>query len=59
MTAIAAPKSVFITGCSHGIGLEMVKQLLELKTPPSYVFANYRKDPGGLQEVHSKDAFYY
>ena len=43
------PKSVFVTGCSRGIGLEMVKQLLELSTPPSYLFANYRKDPGELQ----------
>ena len=49
MAAAIAPKSVFITGCSRGIGLELVKQLLELKAPPSCVFANYRKDPGGLQ----------
>ena len=49
MAATIAPKSVFITGCSRGIGLELVKQLLELKAPPSCVFANYRKDPGGLQ----------
>ncbi len=49
MAAAIAPKSVFITGCSRGIGLELVKQLLELKAPPRCVFANYRKDPGGLQ----------
>ena len=45
-----APRSVFITGCSRGIGLEIVHQLLNMKTPPKHIFANYRKDPDGLKE---------
>ena len=45
-----APRSVFITGCSRGIGLEIVQQLLNMKTPPKHIFANYRKDPDGLKE---------
>ena len=45
-----APRSVFITGCSRGIGLEIVHQLLNMKTLPKHIFANYRKDPDGLKE---------
>lgn len=34
-----SPKSVFITGCLKGIGLELVKQFLSLPKPPEHVFA--------------------
>ena len=35
-------KSVFITGCNRGIGLEFVKQLLSLNDPPEKIFATCR-----------------
>jgi len=35
-------KSVFITGCNRGIGLEFVKQLLSLSDPPEKIFATCR-----------------
>ena len=38
-----SPKSVFITGCNRGIGLELVKQFLKLETPPKNLFATCRK----------------
>lgn len=36
------PRSCFITGCDRGYGLEMVKQMLNLNTPPDHLFATYR-----------------
>jgi len=38
----ALARSVLITGCNRGIGLELVKQLLKLETPPHHIFATYR-----------------
>ena len=35
-------KSVFITGCNRGIGLVLVKQLLNLSNPPQKIFATCR-----------------
>ena len=35
-------KSVMITGSNRGIGLELVKQLLKMETPPKHIFATYR-----------------
>ena len=35
-------KSIFITGCNRGIGLELVKQILNLSTPPRNIFATCR-----------------
>ncbi|KAL9974925.1 hypothetical protein ACROYT_G012029 [Oculina patagonica] len=35
-------KSIFITGCNRGIGLEFVKQFLSLPTPPEHIFATCR-----------------
>ena len=35
-------KSVFITGCNRGIGFELVKQILNLSTPPRNIFATCR-----------------
>ena len=51
-------KSVFITGCNRGIGLEFVKQLLSLSDPPEKVFATCRSlekasDMKKLAAVHS------
>ena len=45
-----SPGTVFITGCNRGIGLEIVKQMLNLGTPPVSLFANYRQEPGELKE---------
>ena len=36
------PRSVLITGCNRGIGLELVKQFLAHKTPPSVLIATCR-----------------
>ena len=33
------PNAVMITGANRGIGLELVKQLLNLMEPPSQIFA--------------------
>ena len=35
-------KSVLITGCNRGIGLELVKQILKMESPPAHLFATYR-----------------
>lgn len=37
-----SPKSVLITGCSRGIGLELVKHFLKLQPPPTHLFATCR-----------------
>lgn len=34
------PRSVFITGCSSGIGLELVRQLVHLPHPPRHLLAS-------------------
>ena len=38
-------KSLFITGANRGLGLEMVKQVLE-KVKPDHLFATYRSKCG-------------
>ncbi|CAI5781916.1 Uncharacterized protein PODLI_1B042314 [Podarcis lilfordi] len=46
--------SVLVTGANRGIGLEMVKQLLQLREPPKWVFATCRDPHGGRsQELRS------
>ncbi|GFQ75252.1 c-factor [Trichonephila clavata] len=35
-------ESVMVTGANRGIGLEFVRQLVQLSEPPSYIFATYR-----------------
>ena len=37
-----SPKSVFVTGANRGIGLEFVKQFLNLPNPPRTVVATFR-----------------
>eukprot|EP00088_Acartia_fossae_P032797 TRINITY_DN3353_c0_g1_i3.p1 TRINITY_DN3353_c0_g1~~TRINITY_DN3353_c0_g1_i3.p1 ORF type:complete len:247 (+),score=50.04 TRINITY_DN3353_c0_g1_i3:49-789(+) len=49
-----SPGTVFITGCNRGIGLEIVKQMLNLATPPVSLFANYRQEPGELKELKDR-----
>ena len=52
-------RSVFITGCNRGIGLELVRQFLCQDAPPQHVFATCR-DPSSadclkaLQEKHKE-----
>ncbi|KAM9302250.1 C-signal-like [Gastrophryne carolinensis] len=54
-----APQRILITGCNRGIGLELVRQLLEQPNPPKQIFATCR-DPRSsqnqtLQELACKD----
>lgn len=37
-----SPRSVFITGCNRGIGLELVKQYIKASDAPTHLFATYR-----------------
>lgn len=39
-----SPRSVFITGCNRGIGLELVRQFLSSPSPPDHLFATYRSE---------------
>jgi len=50
-----APKSVFVTGCNRGIGLELIKQFLKLETPPKNLFATCRKVSDELKELDDKN----
>jgi len=49
-------KSVFITGASRGIGLELVRQLVTMPHPPKHIFATCRKPDAAkeLQELAGK-----
>jgi len=38
-----SPRSVLITGCNRGIGLELVKQFLKVDNPPQHIIATCRK----------------
>lgn len=35
-------KSILITGCNRGLGLGIVKGLLQLSTPPQYIISTCR-----------------
>ncbi len=45
-----SPRSVLITGCNRGLGLELVKQWLKIENPPQHVIGTYR-DPGCSEEL--------
>jgi len=45
-----SPRSILITGCNRGIGLELVKQYLKLDPPPTHLLATYR-DPDSSEEL--------
>lgn len=48
-----SPKSVLITGCNRGLGLELVKHFLKLQSPPTHLFATCRapENAKDLQEL--------
>jgi len=48
---MAVPKSILITGCNRGYGLELVKQLLNYKPAPSVLIATCR-NPGSADELN-------
>ncbi|XP_074141119.1 C-signal-like [Sminthopsis crassicaudata] len=45
-----SPSSVLVTGSNRGLGLEFIKQLLQLPQPPQMLFATCR-NPSGAQEL--------
>jgi len=47
-----SPRNIFITGCNRGIGLELVKQLLNMdtKAAPAKLIATCR-DPSNAAEL--------
>ncbi|XP_060063672.1 C-signal-like [Ylistrum balloti] len=47
-----SPRSVLITGANRGIGLELVRQFLQLETPPKHVFATCRS-PDKAEDLHT------
>ncbi|OWF44910.1 uncharacterized protein LOC110457712 [Mizuhopecten yessoensis] len=47
-----SPRSVLITGANRGIGLELVRQFLQLETPPRHVFATCRC-PDKAEDLHT------
>ena len=47
-----SPLSVLITGGNRGIGLGLVKQLLQLDSPPQHIFATCR-DPSRAEELEA------
>ncbi|XP_065423542.1 C-signal-like [Chrysemys picta bellii] len=47
-------RSILVTGANRGIGLELVKQLLEKSNPPEWVFATCR-DPEGERAQQLKN----
>jgi len=51
-----SPKSIFITGCNRGIGLELVKQYLAQDPAPKHLFATYRTISDSLQELADKNS---
>ncbi|XP_048772773.1 C-factor-like [Ostrea edulis] len=44
------PRSVLITGAGRGLGLEFIKQFLQVPTPPEFLFATCR-NPDNAQEL--------
>ncbi|XP_031553207.1 uncharacterized protein LOC116290338 [Actinia tenebrosa] len=42
MASTSLCRSIFITGCNRGLGLEFVKQFLKLSPPPEHIFATCR-----------------
>ncbi|XP_051830976.1 C-factor-like isoform X1 [Antechinus flavipes] len=48
--ATLSPSSVLVTGSNRGLGLEFIRQLLQLPHPPQMLFATCR-NPSGAQEL--------
>jgi len=51
-----SPRSVLITGCNRGIGLELVKQYLLQDQPPKNLLATYRTMSDELQALADNNA---
>ena len=39
-----SPRSILITGCNRGIGLELIKQYLKIDNPPKHLLATFRDE---------------
>ena len=51
-------KTVLITGCSRGIGLEFVRQILTSSTPPEVLIATCRNpDKASVSKYEVKHVF--
>ena len=50
-------RSVFITGCNRGIGLELVKQFLMQDHPPEHVFATCRDPSSAVNLTALKEKY--
>ncbi|XP_072492159.1 C-signal-like [Notamacropus eugenii] len=48
--AVLSPSSVLVTGANRGLGLEFVRQLLQVPKPPQMLFATCR-NPSDAQEL--------
>lgn len=51
--AAGRARSVLLTGCNRGIGLELVKQLLATPRPPAWIFATCRDPEGPRAQVRA------
>jgi len=47
-----SPRSILVTGCNRGIGLEFVRQFLARSPSPKHIFATYR-DPNTASDLLS------
>lgn len=51
--AAGRARTVLLTGCNRGIGLELVKQLLATPRPPAWIFATCRDPEGPRAQVRA------